>query len=200
MILSDRTVKERLSRGDLVVRPLDLGDIQPASVDLRLGRYIRVYSSSTLTHIDVRRNLAGLTERVEVVGDVPFILHPRQFVLGSTHEWVELPDDVVARLEGKSSLGRLGLVIHSTAGFIDPGWRGTITLELSNNAPLPITLYRGMPICQLSFMQLSTPADRPYGSPGLGSRYQGQAGPTASRYTMGRAAGRRGRSEGGGYD
>jgi len=156
--------------------------MQPSSLDVRVDRYFRVFRNSRYPYIDVKAEQEELTELVEVDGDEAFILHPGEFVLGSTLERVTLPDDLVARLEGKSSLGRLGLLIHSTAGFIDPGWDGHVTLELSNVANLPITIYPGMKIGQLSFVQLSEPAERPYGSAGIGSKYQGQRGPTPSRY------------------
>ena len=184
MVLSDRTIKEELARGRIVISPLDQADIQPASVDLRLDRKILVFSNSRRPHIDVKKGLDDLTEIVEIRDDSPFILHPGEFVLGSTLEHIELPDDLVARLEGKSSLGRIGLVIHSTAGFVDPGWKGHLTLELSNLARLPITLYYGMKIGQISYLRLTTPADRLYGSEGLGSKYQGQVEPTASRFAQ----------------
>ena len=156
--------------------------MQPSSLDVRVDRLFRVFRNSRYPYIDVKREQEGLTELVEIEGDEPFILHPGEFVLGSTLERVTLPDDLVARLEGKSSLGRLGLLIHSTAGFIDPGWDGHVTLELSNVANLPITIYPEMKIGQLSFVQMSEPAETPYGSSGLGSKYQGQRGPTPSRY------------------
>ena len=181
MILSDRSIREELDAGRLVIRPLDPENIQPASVDLRLERRLLVFGNYLRPVIDVRKRLDDLTQEVNIPEDGPFILHPGEFVLGSTVEHIEIPGDIVGRLEGKSSLGRLGLVIHSTAGFVDPGWRGPLTLELSNNARLPITLYRDMKIGQISYMRLTTKADRPYGSPGLGSRYQDQDGPTASR-------------------
>ncbi len=149
---------------------------------MRVDRYFRVFRNHVYPHIDVREPQEDLTELVEIDGEKPFILHPGEFVLGSTLERVRLPDDLVARLEGKSSLGRLGLLIHSTAGFVDPGFDGHVTLELSNVANLPITIYRGMKIGQLSFMQLTEPASAPYGSEALGSKYQGQRGPTPSRY------------------
>jgi len=151
-------------------------------VDVRVDRYFRVFHNARYPFIDVKQPQEELTEEVEIADDQPFILHPGEFVLGSTLERVTLPDDLVARLEGKSSLGRLGLLIHSTAGFIDPGWDGHVTLELSNVANLPITIYHGMKIGQVSFMQLSEPASAPYGSSTLGSKYQGQRGPTPSRY------------------
>ena len=149
---------------------------------MRVDRYFRVFHNARYPFIDVKQPQEELTEEVEIAGDQPFILHPGEFVLGSTLERVTLPDDLVARLEGKSSLGRLGLLIHSTAGFIDPGWDGHVTLELSNVANLPITIYHAMKIGQLSFMQLTEPASAPYGSSALGSKYQGQRGPTPSRY------------------
>jgi dCTP deaminase len=184
MVLSDHTIKEELEKGRIVIDPLDPADIQPASVDLRLDRKILVFSNSRRPHIDVRMGMDDLTETVEIKDEIPFILHPGEFVLGSTLEHIELPDDLVARLEGKSSLGRIGLVIHSTAGFVDPGWKGHLTLELSNLARLPITLYYGMKIGQISYLRLTTPADRLYGSEGLGSKYQGQTEPTPSRFSQ----------------
>ena len=156
--------------------------MQPSSLDVRVDRYFRVFRNSRYPFIDVKAQQEDLTELVEVAGDEAFILHPGEFVLGSTLERVTLPDDLVARLEGKSSLGRLGLLIHSTAGFIDPGWDGHVTLELSNVANLPITIYAGMKIGQISFFRLTTPAEVPYGSKATRSKYQGQRGPTASRF------------------
>ena len=182
MVLSDRTIRRLLEEGRIVIDPYDPSLMQPASVDVRVDRLFRVFRNSRYPYIDVKREQEDLTELVEVDGDDAFILHPGEFVLGSTLERVVLPDDLVARLEGKSSLGRLGLLIHSTAGFIDPGWDGHVTLELSNVANLPITIYAGMKIGQLSFVQLAEPTDHPYGSSGLGSKYQGQQGPTPSRY------------------
>jgi dCTP deaminase len=183
MILSDRTIREEIEAGRIVIDPLDLGCIQPSSVDLHIDRYFRVFRNHTLSHIDVKQNLEDLTELVEIADDEEsFILHPGEFVLGSTIERVQLPTDLVARLEGKSSLGRLGLLIHSTAGFVDAGWDGQLTLELSNVANLPITLYPGMKIGQISFMRMTTAADVPYGSAAVGSKYQGQVGPRPSRY------------------
>ena len=179
-VLSDHTIKMMLAEGKIVVEPLGEGCIQPASVDVHLDWHILVFRNSRRPYIDVREDLSDLTE-MEEISDQPFMLHPGEFVLGSTLEAIEIPDDLVARLEGKSSLGRVGLLIHSTAGYVDPGWKGHLTLELSNVANLPITLYHGMKIGQLSFLQLSTPADVPYGSPELGSKYQGQTVPTASR-------------------
>ena len=180
MILSDRTIRSEISAGRIVVEPLATENIQPASVDLRLGNRFRVFSNTSEPYIDVRK-LVDLTVEVEVAPDTPFFLHPREFVLANTLEYVGMPSDIMARLEGKSSLGRLGLLIHSTAGYVDPGWYGQLTLELSNVARLPIALYAGMRIGQLSFLRMTTPVERLYGDPGLGSRYQGQVGPTASR-------------------
>jgi dCTP deaminase len=182
MILSDRTIREELDAGRIVIDPLDLTCIQPSSVDLHIDRYFRVFRNHTLGYIDVKQNLEDLTELVEIGEEDAFILHPGEFVLGSTLERVALPTDLVARLEGKSSLGRLGLLIHSTAGFVDAGWDGQLTLELSNVANLPITLYPGMKIGQISFIRMTTPADVPYGSAAVGSKYQGQIGPRPSRY------------------
>ena len=182
MVLSDRTIRRELDEGRIVVDPIDLNDIQPASIDLHLDNRFLVFSNSRRPYIDVRESQADLTEEVKIQGDEQFILHPGEFVLGSTLEHIELPDDLVARLEGKSSLGRIGLLIHSTAGFVDPGWSGRLTLELSNVARLPIALYHGMKIGQISFLRLTEPAERLYGSPELGSKYQGQSGPTASRF------------------
>ena len=181
MVLSDATIARLLAEGRIEIDPYDEALLQPSSVDVRVDRYFRVFRNSRYPFIDVKAEQEDLTEMVEV-DDEPFILHPGEFVLGSTLERVRLPDDLVARLEGKSSLGRLGLLIHSTAGFIDPGWDGHVTLELSNVANLPITIYHGMKIGQVSFMQLSEPASAPYGSSTLGSKYQGQRGPTPSRY------------------
>jgi dCTP deaminase len=182
VILSDRTIREELAAGRILIEPLDPADIQPSSVDLRLDRFFRVFRNHTSRLIDVREDQENLTELVEIRAEDAFILHPGEFVLGSTAERVTLPDDLVARLEGKSSLGRLGLLIHSTAGFVDAGWDGYLTLELSNVATLPITLYPGMKIGQISFLRMTTPADVPYGSAQVGSKYQGQRGPTPSRY------------------
>ena len=182
MILSDRTIRAELEAGRIVIDPLGEGCIQPSSVDLHVDRLFRVFRNHTMGHIDVKQDLEELTELVEIPEDDVFMLHPGEFVLGSTLERVALPDDLVARLEGKSSLGRLGLLIHSTAGFVDAGWDGHLTLELSNVANLPITLYPGMKIGQISFLQMSTAADQPYGTSALGSKYRGQRGPTPSRY------------------
>jgi dCTP deaminase len=181
MVLSDRSIREALAAGHIKIEPFDEGCIQPSSVDLHVDRYFRLFRNHTSRVIDVRESQEDLTELVDT-GDDPLILHPGEFVLGSTLEQVTLPDDLVARLEGKSSLGRLGLLIHSTAGFVDAGWDGHLTLELSNVASLPITVYPGMKIGQISFLQMTTAADHPYGSEGLRSKYQGQWGPTPSRY------------------
>jgi dCTP deaminase len=182
MILSDRTIREELRAGRIVIDPLDEASLQPSSVDLRCDRFFRVFRNHTSQVIDVKVDQRDLTELVEIGVEDTFILHPGEFVLGSTLERVAVPDDLVARIEGKSSLGRLGLLIHSTAGFIDAGFDGHITLELSNVANLPITIYPAMKIGQISFLRMTTPADRPYGSAGTGSKYQGQRGPTPSRY------------------
>jgi dCTP deaminase len=182
VVLSDVTIARLLGEGRIEIDPYDPSLLQPSSVDVRVDRYFRVFRNNRYGYINVKLEQEELTEPVEIEGDEPFILHPGEFVLGSTLERVKLPDDLVARLEGKSSLGRLGLLIHSTAGFIDPGWDGHVTLELSNVANLPITIYHGMKIGQISFMQLSEPTAAPYGSGALGSKYQGQRGPTASRY------------------
>jgi len=184
VILSDRTLREQLAAGRIVVDPLDESLIQPSSIDVRISNLFRVFRNHTQGVIDVKLDMEGLTELIEIPaeGDEPFMLHPGEFVLGSTLERIAVPDDLVGRVEGKSSLGRLGLLIHSTAGFIDAGFDGHITLELANVASLPITLYPGMKIGQVSFMQMTAPADRPYGSGADGSKYQGQRGPTPSRY------------------
>src|SRR5580700_11841884 len=181
MVLSDRSIREAIESGRIVIDPLGVDCIQPSSVDLHVDQYFRLFRNHTSRVIDVRENQEDLTELVDT-GEDPLILHPGEFVLGSTKERVTLPADLVARLEGKSSLGRLGLLIHSTAGFVDAGWDGHLTLELSNVANLPITLYPGMKIGQISFLQMTTPADHPYGSGQVGSKYQGQRGPTPSRY------------------
>src|ERR1700722_13882556 len=182
MVLSDRSIRESLSSGQIVIEPLGDDCVQPSSVDLHVDRYFRLFRNHTMRVIDVREDLEDLTELVDIAEGDSLILHPGEFVLGSTLERVRLPDDLVARLEGKSSLGRLGLLIHSTAGFVDAGWDGHLTLELSNVANLPITVYPGMKIGQISFLQMTTAAENPYGSQGLGSKYQGQRGPTPSRY------------------
>ena len=180
MLLSDRDIRAQLDAGRVLLDPSDPAMIQPSSVDVRIDRYFRLFDNHKYPFIDPAEAQPELTRLVEVDPDEPFILHPGEFVLASTFEVVTLPDDVAARLEGKSSLGRLGLLTHSTAGFIDPGFSGHVTLELSNVATLPIKLWPGMKIGQLCFFQLSSPAERPYGSAEYGSRYQGQRGPTAS--------------------
>ena len=181
MLLSDRDIRAEVESGRLAVQPWDDALVQPSSVDVRLDRFFRVFNNSRYTHIDPAAQQDDLTTLVEPEGDDPFVLHPGEFVLGSTLEIVTLPDDLAGRLEGKSSLGRLGLLTHSTAGFIDPGFTGHITLELSNVANLPITLWPGMKIGQLCLFRLSSAAEHPYGSSVYGSRYQGQRGPTPSR-------------------
>lgn len=181
MLLSDRDIVARLESGQIALDPNDPQMVQPSSVDVRLDRFFRVFENHRYPHIDPATEQPELTREVRPGPDEPFILHPGEFVLGSTYEVVTLPDDVAARLEGKSSLGRLGLLTHSTAGFIDPGFSGHVTLELSNVASLPIKLWPGMKIGQLCFFQLSSPAQNPYGSAKYGSRYQGQRGPTPSR-------------------
>lgn len=184
MVLSDRSIREEIRQGRIVIDPLNEDCIQPASVDLHLDDKFRVFRNIRQPYIDVRQPQDDLTELVTINHDDPLILHPREFVLGSTLEKLTLPADIVARVEGKSSLGRLGLLIHSTAGYVDPGWSGHLTLELSNVSNLPITLYYDMPIGQISFLRLSSPAEKPYNSKGLGSKYQGQEEPTASRYYL----------------
>jgi dCTP deaminase len=184
VVLSDRSIRAEIEGGRIVIEPFDEGLIQPSSVDVRVDRRFRVFHSSRYPYIDVRQPMDGLTELVEVEEDEPFILHPGEFVLGQTLERVTLPDDVVARLEGKSSLGRLGLLIHSTAGFVDSGFSGNLTLELSNVANLPITIYHGMPIGQISFMRMDAPVENPYGSGKADSKYQNQAEPTPSRFHL----------------
>ncbi len=184
MILSDRDIRAEIDAGRIVVDPYTPDAVQPSSVDLHLGNRFRVFRNNRTAVIDPRADQPELTELVEINGDEPFILHPGEFVLGQTLERVTLPDDLVARLEGKSSLGRLGLLIRSTAGFVDAGFSGTLTLELSNVANLPITLYHGMPIGQVSFMRMDGPVDNPYGSSVNDSKYQGQAEPTASRFYL----------------
>src|SRR6059058_4033981 len=181
MVLSDATIARLLAEGRIEIAPYDKALLQPSSVDVRVDRFFRVFHNNRYPFIDVKVEQAELTELVEI-DERPFILHPGEFVLGSTLERIKLADDLVARLDGKSSLGRLGLLIHSTAGFIDPGWDGHVTLELSNVANLPVTIYPGMKIGQISFVQLSEPAQTPYGTGEIGSKYQGQRGPTPSKY------------------
>src|SRR5947207_9227712 len=180
MILSDRDIRAHVESGRITIDPFDPACLQPSSVDLHVDSQFRVFANSRYPYIDVHAEMPDLTELVEVKPDEAFILHPGEFVLGSTLERVAIPDDMVARLEGKSSLGRLGLLIHSTAGYVDPGWDGFLTLELSNVANLPITIYPRLKIGQISFFMLTSPADAPYGS--AGNKYQGQRGPTPSRF------------------
>ncbi len=181
MIFSDRTIRDAVASGRIVIDPFEPSYVQPSSIDLRVDRRFRVFENHRYPFIDPKASQPDLTVEVEASDHEPFVLHPGEFVLGSTLELVKLADDVVARLEGKSSLGRLGLLIHSTAGFVDPGFQGHLTLELSNVANLPIAIYPGMKIGQISFYALTTPAEHPYGSSEAGSKYQGQRGPTASR-------------------
>jgi dCTP deaminase len=190
-VLADRDIRAEIESGRIVIEPYHAADLQPSSVDLHLDRSFRVFRNNRYPYIDVRSPQPELTELVHIDGDEAFILHPGEFVLGQTLEWVELPDDLVARLEGKSSLGRLGLLIHSTAGYVDPGWKGNLTLELSNVANLPIALYQGMRIGQISFFRMSSPVERPYGSSDLGSKYQGQREPTESAFHRDFETGRR---------
>ena len=185
VLLSDRDLRAELSSGRIGLEPFDEAMIQPSSIDVRLDRYFRLFDNHKYPVIDPAADQPDLTRLVEVRPDEAFVLHPGEFVLGSTYELVSLPDDVAARLEGKSSLGRLGLLTHSTAGFIDPGFSGHVTLELSNVATLPITLWPGMKIGQLCYFRLTSPSERPYGSGASGSRYQNQRGPTASRSHVG---------------
>lgn len=183
MILSDGTIRSLLASGTLIIEPLLPEQVQPASVDVRLGDEFLVFRNHSAEVIDPFERPPDLMETISVPDDHAFVLHPGEFVLGTTLEMIGLPDDLVARVEGKSSLGRLGLLIHATAGFVDPGWsRGQITLELSNVATLPIKLWPGMKIGQLSFHTLDAPAERPYGHPDLNSKYVGQVGPVASAY------------------
>jgi dCTP deaminase len=184
VVLSDRTIRAEIEAGRIEIDPFDADLVQPSSIDVRVDRRFRVFHNARYPYIDVRQPMEDLTELVEVAEDEPFILHPGEFVLGQTLERVTLPNDLVARLEGKSSLGRLGLLIHSTAGFVDSGFSGNLTLELSNVANLPITIYHAMPIGQISFMRMDGPVDRPYGSRETRSKYQGQAEPTPSRFYL----------------
>jgi dCTP deaminase len=181
VLLSDQDLRKEVESGRLALDPFDAEMLQPSSIDVRLDRFFRVFNNTKYTHIDPSQQQDELTSLVETPEGEQFVLHPGEFVLGSTYEMVTLPDDLAGRLEGKSSLGRLGLLTHSTAGFIDPGFSGHITLELSNVANLPITLHPGMKIGQLCLFKLSSPAEHPYGSAQAGSRYQGQRGPTPSR-------------------
>jgi dCTP deaminase len=184
VVLSDRTIRHEIEAGRLVFDPYEPAMVQPSSVDVRVDGKFRVFHNARYPFIDVRQPMDDLTELVEISSEDRFILHPGEFVLGQTLERVRLPDDLVARLEGKSSLGRLGLLIHSTAGFVDAGFEGNLTLELSNVANLPITIYHGMPIGQISFMRMDGPVESPYGSGEAGSKYQGQAEPTPSRFYL----------------
>jgi dCTP deaminase len=186
-VLSDGTILQYVEEGRIKVDPWDPKMVQPASIDLRLGDSFRVFHNHRATAIDLRDPPSNLTEEVVMPDGEAFVIHPGEFCLGRTLEWVQIPNDVVARIEGKSSLGRLGLIVHATAGFCDPGFEGTLTLELNNLTRVPIRLYPGLPIAQLSFMTLDRPALRPYGSPGLGSHYQGQRAATESRYEGGPA-------------
>ena len=190
MILSDRSIKEAVESGKIVIDPWDESMLQPASVDLKLGNKLRVFRNSSVPYIDVRQDAPDLTELVEIDEVNPFYLHPNEFVLGVIYERVCLPEDIAGRLDGKSSLGRLGLLVHSTAGWVDPGWRGHLTLELSNVSGLPITLYYGMKVSQISFLRLDAPAQHVYGSRALDSKYQDQAEPEPSRYYRNYARGR----------
>lgn len=187
-VLSDGTIRRLVDEGRIRIEPWDAGMVQPASVDLKLGSSFRVFHNFRVAAIDLAEPPTNLTEHVLVEDGDPFVIHPGEFVLGRTEEWVELPDDLVARIEGKSSLGRLGLIVHATAGFVDPGWKGTLTLEITNLTRVPIVLWPGKPIAQLSFMTLDRPAERPYGHPELGSHYHGQVDATESRYEGGPAA------------
>lgn len=182
VILSDRDLRTELAAGRIIIEPFDEACVQPSSIDIKVHNLFRVFRNHTAGIIDVKKDMTDLTELVDIPLDGVFILHPGEFVLGSTLERVAVPNDLVARVEGKSSLGRLGLLIHSTAGFIDAGFDGHVTLELANVANLPITLYPGMKIGQISFMKMTSPAEKPYGSGAKGSKYQGQRGPTPSRY------------------
>jgi dCTP deaminase len=181
-VLSDGTIRRLVDEGRIRIDPWDADMVQPASVDLRLGDSFRVFHNHRAAAIDLDDPPENLTEAVVVDDREPFVIHPGEFVLGRTLEWVSIPDDIVARIEGKSSLGRLGLIVHATAGFVDPGFEGTLTLEITNLTRVPIKLYAGRPIAQLSFMTLDRPAERPYGHPDLGSHYQGQVEATESRY------------------
>jgi dCTP deaminase len=179
--MSDRDIRAEIEAGNIGLEPLEMGLLQPSSFDVRLDRFFRLFDNHKYAYIDPAENQDDLTRLVEVRSDEAFILHPGEFVLGSTYEFVTLPDNIAARLEGKSSLGRLGLMTHSTAGFVDPGFKGHVTLELANVSNLPIKLWPGMKVGQLCFFQLSSPSETPYGSAKYNSRYQGQRGPTASR-------------------
>lgn len=185
MILSDRSIKEAIKAGKIVIDPFVEENVQPASVDLRLANKVLVFQNSTTPYIDLKNNVGDLMEEVKIPTPEPFILHPNEFVLGSTFESVSINDEFVGKIEGKSSLGRVGLLIHSTAGFVDPGWSGRLTLELANVSRLPITLYSGMKIGQIAFHKLASRAEKPYGSEGLSNRYQGQKNAAASKIHIG---------------
>jgi dCTP deaminase len=188
-VLSDGTIRRLVEAGRIKIDPWDPGMVQPASVDLNLGPSFRVFHNFRVPAIDLADPPTNLTEHVELADGESFVIHPGEFVLGRTEEFVEIPDDIVARIEGKSSLGRLGLIVHATAGFVDPGFKGTLTLEITNLTRVPIILWPGKPIAQLSFMTLDAPAERPYGHPDLGSHYHGQIEATESRYEGGPAGG-----------
>lgn len=182
VLLSDKSIKEAIAKGKIAIKPYFEDCVQPSSIDIHLDSKFLLFNKAQHAVIDLRQKQDELMTPVEIKDSEPFILHPGEFVLGSTLESLRLPNNIAGRIEGKSSLGRLGLLIHSTAGYIDPGWEGNLTLELSNVSPLPITLYYKMKIGQISFTQMTTPVDRPYGSKGLGSHYQGQKVPMASRF------------------
>jgi dCTP deaminase len=192
-VLSDGTIRRLVEEGRIVIEPWDPAMVQPASVDLRLGNSFRVFHNHRIGAIDLADPPRQLTEHVEIADDETFVIHPGEFVLGRTEERVQIPDDIVARIEGKSSLGRLGLIVHATAGFVDPGFAGTLTLEITNLTRVPIILRPKKPIAQLSFMALDRAAERPYGHPDLGSHYHGQVEATESRYEGGPGAGARAR-------
>jgi dCTP deaminase len=183
-VLSDGTIRRLVEEGRLRIEPWDAAMVQPASVDVRLGNSFRVFHNHRTPAIDLREPPTNLTEHVAVDEGAPFVIHPGEFVLGVTEERVAIPDDIVARIEGKSSLGRLGLIVHATAGFVDPGFEGTLTLEITNLTRVPIKLYPHLAIAQLSFMWLDRPAEVPYGHPDLGSHYHGQVEATESRYGL----------------
>ena len=182
MLLSDKSIKEAIREGKIVIKPYFEDCVQPSSIDIHLDSKFLLFNRAKHGVIDVKQKQDGLMTQVEVKDGEPFILHPGEFVLGSTLESIKLPNDIAGRIEGKSSLGRLGLLIHSTAGYVDPGWEGNLTLELSNVSPLPITLYYKMKIGQISFVRMTTPVDKPYGTKGLGSHYQGQKIPSPSKF------------------
>jgi dCTP deaminase len=186
-VLSDGTIRRLVGEQRIKIEPWDPSMVQPASVDLKLGHSFRVFHNHKLPAIDLAKPPRDVTEHVQVEDGASFVIHPGEFVLGTTVEWVEMPNDIVARIEGKSSLGRLGLIVHATAGFVDPGFSGTLTLEITNLTRVPIVLWPGKPIAQLSFMALDRAAERPYGHPDLGSHYHGQVEATESRYEGGPA-------------